>query len=304
MTSNERWLSIVLLTCVAGWGGLSLWETWIKTPAESHDVALTQLNGEIQGLTQQLKTVKAAEQRVEKFSERAQLGDPKDLVYDYQKWLIERAENKGLTHITLTPLPTQELSDELIRLPFSLSGRGSREQLLELIADLSEATFPHRINSLRLEAVRVGRETLPGLRLSSELELVTAVNSDEPTQTLSTKNDIGTERLVQNLNKHLQFAPYQPQPKPKATQIVVRPTKPNVPPKIYQLIALVEDAGEFQAWFYCQKDRKRSVLRIDEKLGEQHAVLQIDGDNVVLAVHEKPQKLALGDKIRIEQTQN
>jgi len=300
MSRNEKWLSAILLVALIVWSGLSLWESWIGKPTALNHTILTQLGEEIALLSQKIKTVEAAEKRVAKFQETAQLGTPEAIVYDYQKWLVERAEQTGVTHIALTPLPGIDLSQEFVRLPFSLSVRGSREQLLKLIADLNEASFPHRINSLRLEAVRVGQETLPGLRLSSELELVTSTQGEKTVHAFSINRSRDTEQLVRNLNQRLHFSPYMPQPMPRPAPKTFRP-KPQVPPKTYQLIALVEDKGELQAWFYCQKNQRKSVLKADGKLGAQHSVLEIGKDHVILAINNKPQRMALGDRVEISQ---
>lgn len=299
MSRNEKGLLGVLAVCLLGWIGLSGWESWIAEPAQRNVKHIDQLNQEISVLEKQLGEVLTAQARVEKFHENSQLGAESDLVYQYQRWLLAHVDKTQLEHVSLSPLPTEKLGDDLVRMPFSFSCRGSREQLMDFLSELQLAAFPHRINTLRMEAVRVGQQTLPGLRLSSELEVVTSLRPTKKVVSLTSHHGSDTE-FVHHLNEDLHFAPkvVTPVPRPQPRQPQRRQPPPE-PPTTLQLIALVEESGEFQAWFYNLADRKRTIVKANDELGDGHSAAQITQTRVVLSANEQVKMMSLGDRIQI-----
>jgi hypothetical protein len=202
----------------------------------------------------------------------------------------------------------RELRDQpdLAELSASVSGEATLPQALELLAQLSAATWPHRIDGFRLDPRRGGE------RLGFRVDITTAYLPDrprraeaaaalaaagpaEPSETVRT----AVMRLAAADRFRLPQPEPEPAPAPPPVRVVEAPPPPGPPPfpwGRWQLTGVADGPAGREAWLRRTDNGTRAVLAMGDAF-QDVTLLAVEEDAVVLAIGDERIRITIGDSL-------
>ena len=199
---------------------------------------------------------------------------------EYQSWLLTLVTEVGLLNPSVDPQEVMNQNDLMYVLRFSLRGRGSTEQMTELLYRFYEAGHLHQITSMSMNPLSATKQLDVTLGIEA-LALRTANradrSSDEPSVSLAS-NTVGAYREI-------------------ARRDLFRLGDADEVARQTQLTAITSDnAKKWAAWFSDVTGKTR-ILHVGDQIKTNRFVariIEISGENVSIEMEQVHKSLRVG----------
>lgn len=231
--------------------------------------------------------------------------DPSVAVALYQEWLIQLAQEAGLSHSVVTPgvaIPEREFGH---RIPMTLQATASTPEIAHFLEQFQQAPLLHRV--LHLSLLHPHDQDAPHqLRATIQLEAI-SLTGIEPRQTLFPMDQPPTPagdkntQLVQHLSERLLFD----RPEPAKSEVPAEDPADSTPDRVNPLTQIRfvgtwrSETGQ-EAWFLNEEDQREIIvtgqtpLTVDSLTGR---LLSVTHDSVTLDVAGQTRRLNLGETL-------
>lgn len=284
-----------LLVAIIGWQSLSVFAGYVGNLRRQRN----QLAEEIAQCQEQIDAAKEAQERLDQWNRRALPSDPVSARSAYQNWLLEQVCEGQLDKFVVNAGESRRSPHAYTRLSFTVGGRGTLEELTELLFHFYSACHLHKIVSLTITPVEQTKE----LSLSISIEALSLPGADQrdrladkPAQRLAFSE---LDAYLSTIAQRKIFSPYQPTPE-KAD-----PSEQSGPDwdKIKQLVvtAIVEADGKPQVWIELRPTDQRFELGEEDsfEVGSlTGSVIRIGQREVELEVGGNRYRVALGKSVK------
>lgn len=320
MSSRERNLLMAaagVAVLVIGWQGY----VWTTGALDAKRSQLTKLEQEI---TKQRGIVRRGEQATRQLAEWEEQSLPANVELaraQYQKWLLDAVGKAGFDDANVdtgrlsSALRTGENGQREVvyyRLPFTVSGRGTLEELTRFLYGFYRLNHLHRIQRMSVQPIEKSKKleltmSIDALVLPGAMPEKPLAKSDSRQLAWDDLKDY--EEVIVKRNLFAEYTPPPPPPRPvvrreERPKPPPRPTpspKPRFDPSKHAFVtAIVEIGNRPQVWINSRTDGKTFKVSPGEKIeiGPFEAtVLRIGNKNVILHYEGKRWLLALGDNL-------
>ncbi len=192
---------------------------------------------------------------------------------------------------------------DLVELSASVSGEADLPRVLDLMAGLAAAEWPHRIDGFRLDPRR------GGARLGFRIDLTTAYLPGHPDARTAPPSDASDRpaRLVAAVDRlrsadRFRLPRPEPPPAPEPAPVVAEAEPPPPPPppfpwERWHLTGVADGPGGREAWLRRTDTGDARVLVPGDRF-EAAVLKRVDADGVVLGLGEREVRVVVGDSLR------
>lgn len=275
------------------------------------DAAFQRRQTQLQSLNQSIADGRLREAQIQQAAEQLAQWETRSLPADrelaqslYQNWLLGVVDRLKLSQVHVDPGRPTSSRNDFTRLPFTVRGRGSLEQITRFLFEFYSVNHLHQLRDLTLKPLDNSSE----LELSARIEALILPGAesrnrlnDEPGTGLAQRD---VKEYVRILGGRNMFAPYVPPPPPKPLAATPPPPKPKPtfdPAKFAVLTGVTEIDGRPQAWIRVKTSGQ--LLKVSEgdavDVGQFRGVVAgIASTHVDLHVEGKPAvRLSLGKSL-------
>lgn len=284
MQKRERILAIVVAGLLLVWGGNWLFQRALQGPYNARLARIEQLQAEIKRKRDNLRQARATTEKLQRWQAQSLPSNPLVARSLYQNWLVELVGRAGFQK------PNVDSSDPLsrrdfLRLPFTVRGRGTLEQLTNFLHDFYRADHLHQIQRLTIQPVPKTNE----LELTFSIDALVLRDADREDQLSKARS---TRLAYENL------ADYQ--------AIVARnvfgdgSTTDYDPADFTVLTAVLDVNGLPEAWLTVQTTDQRMRLQVGDsfEVGQfRGTVVEIDAPDVIIASDDERWLITLGESL-------
>lgn len=313
---REKKLAIAvgaLLALVVVWYGWSTYSDAVRL----REGQISALSSEVRRKQTLINLGHVDNQRLAEWAERSLPSNPDAAASAYQSWVIEIAENAGLTQSHIAPARVTKLPGLYVKLPFSFQAKGTLAATSAWLAAFYRADHLHQLRDLSLQPSPDGSS----LTLTAGIEAL--VMDDAPRiDTLGTAsgarlNEARGAELAAAITKRNLFAPYvpPPPPPPPPTTVVEAPPAPPPPPppppsfdpaKFTILTSIVFVQAEPQAWLDVRPTNQLLKLKVGDpvtvgqfkgklvRIGDREIEVETDGKRQLVSLGK-----ALGQAVEL-----
>ncbi len=292
LNPRERRLLTIVLVVVGGYIAYGLLQWFVLEPLRSRQAQLATLQTEISRKRLQQRQVLRAQEQYEAWLKKSLPSDIPRAQSMYQEFLLTAVSAAGLSDASVTTMPPSPQGDVMTRLPYTVRGRGSLRQLVELLRYFYGVDVLHEIRQL------IVRRRNGGDELDIEMRVEAVALKDAPTEFEGTLKptpeslaalgiEVSLTRLITEKNI---LSPYRPPP-PIVGEAAARSAPPIDEREFIYAVGCVVAGGQEEIWFYDRLNNKLYRLREGESFefgGVHGRVVRIDGRGVVLEVTESP----------------
>lgn len=300
---RERVLAILLATSLVLGVGSHLVDSLVLQPLDQKHRRLSALRFTVADRKDDLLEVIRVSRELDEISTTSLPEDPALSATLYQQWLIETANELGITAAQITPGRAVEEADLGHRIPFSFRAEVSESQLGRFLDRITSLPVLHAVSSFSIVAEKPGAKQLQ-LNLSCEAVALSGTRQDVDVSLAeladrSTASDDGRDsespdEAVQIFARKLFVAGYRP-PRPPAppTQPRPEPAKPDERLDVY-LVGAVVQGSRREAWFLDRSSQRETIAQVGETVTlagirmqvqhveERHVKLINDGQEFLL----------------------
>lgn len=262
-----------------------------------------------------LSRVEAAQQTLRQANQISLPPDPSVATTLYQNWLVETAQQSGLTNAVVTPgLPIRE-RDAGHRISMTLQAETTAPRIGQLLDRLQNTSILHRVSHVSL--IDAGGKTAKGtLRLMLNLEAL-SLSTSEPRSTLMPSNDHPTlpelDRAEQSASDSLAQVFIRSPLFDRIEPRVFKPTAAHAPNVAKQtpaqdslsrirFVGTWQDGSRNEAWFFDELQRQKFVVVTQDRFqfGQLAGqVLEVHNDKLKVDVEGHHRELMLGQALSV-----
>jgi hypothetical protein len=301
LSRRERILAgvvAVLGVAVAGWFLLGI----IGGPLDWRRTERDRLQNEVQKRMDAVTASKKAQDRMADWNRQSLPSDASKASLLYNNWLREVVGKAGFHDKKVMPNVTTAPGDWGQRLPFTVQGQATLEQVVQFLFDFYSAGHLHVIRHLEIKPVPQSKEFTVRVTIDA-LSLATADRKDKlnekPSNRLALKTIDEYKKLIGTRNM---MAAYRPKPPPMGPSDDEKKA-PFDPSKWAFVTGIVTVDGKPIVWIKSRTTDKTFQLAQGDKfdLGPYHATIaRINPRDVEILSEGKRLTIALGGNVRGE----
>lgn len=303
MQPREKKLAIavaLLLTLALGFFGFGA----VRDALDTRAARLTGLEQEVMQREAEVRRGEAALRRRQALVRRSLPSDRPLARSLYQNWLLSQVEKAQVADVELSSQLAGSRPGMYDRLAFSVSGRGSLEQIVRLLHAFHEAGHLHQVRRMSVKPGDNPRQLQ--LNLGVEVLLLPQARGtsipDEPVRRLQHGPVDAYAAKIVGRNF---FAPYSPPPPPPrvASSAPAAPKPPSFDPAKFAFVTgiLSDSSGRPEVWLNVRTTGETLRLGVGESFqvgALQATVAQISARQVVLVTEGKRLQVGLGQNLR------
>lgn len=284
MQKREKLLAILVGFLVVGYVGNWMFNSLLQGPLNSRYEKVARLKSEIDKKQTQIRRARQAGQKLQTWQEQSLPAKREVAASLYQDWLLEQVGKAGFKMPNVDSGEVLVKKDLYERLPFSVRGRATLEQLTQFLYAFYSANHLHQVQRINLTPVSKSDEL--ELALGIEALILPGADRDEKL------NDQRSSRLASE-----EFTAYRP--------IVERnlfgQTSAGVDPADFAFLTAVIDVGGIpQAWMTVRTSGEIMKLKLGQsfEIGQfRGTVSDINSPDIIIDSEEERWLLSLGEKL-------
>lgn len=281
-------IAALAIAAIAVAGDRLGWKSAFTGPLDKRKQARQRLEKRLKAGSEALAEARAALKQLEVWQRRALPSDPQVARSLYQAWLLELVGRVGLANHSVDAGEPRNRGGLVYPIAFTVQGRGTLQQLTELLHEFYSAGHLHQIQSLVMTPV--GRRDL--LDLSISIETLALAGADR-------KDRLSTEKSTKLACASLEDYDVI------ADRNLFGTTGPADPTDYTYLTGIHYLNGEpEEAWFtlWTAEDPERAVLKLpigaSLQIGQfSGTVVRIDRDDVVLEADGQRWLVGIGESL-------
>lgn len=309
LNPRERRLLTLVLTVLGAYAAYGLLQWFVLEPMRARQAQLASLESEINRKRLQQRQVLQAQEQYQEWLKKSLPSDISRAQSLYQEFLLTAVSSAGLSETAVTTMPPSPQGDIMVRLPYTVRGRGSLSELVELLRYFYGVDVLHQIRQLNVRR----RDGGDDLDIEMRVEAVALRDAPDaleqplrPTPESLAALGIDSEMIRLIRDKNI-LSPYRP-PSPDIASTPATPTEPAAPQldpaEFVYAVGRVVVGTAVELWIY---DRLNNELhRVSEGetfdvAGVRARVVKVTDDGAVLAVSASPavyRFLRLGSNLR------
>lgn len=286
MQRREKILATFVGVLAVGWGGNWMFEQTLRGPLEERERRIERLRDEIEGKERQLADGRKAGQRLDRWQQQSLPTDLEIARSDYRNWLLHLVDQSGFKNPHVDSGEAVSRRDVYRRLPFSVRGRATLEQLTQFLYAFYEADHLQQIDRLSINPV-AGTDLLD---LTMSIEALILPGTDRSDRL----NDGRSVRLASaSLTDYSAIA--------QRNLFGQRGAGPLDDADHTHLTAILDVDGRPQAWFTIRTNGRVLKLQAGDRLEIANVICHvedIDSQDVILSTDDERWLLTLGESLR------
>jgi hypothetical protein len=288
----------VLGVVVVGWLVLGV----VGGPLDSRRAERDRLDAEIKKRADTVTAAKKAQDRLADWNRQSLPSDASKAALLYQNWLQELVGKVGFHDKKVMPTVSTTPGDWGQRLPYTVQGQATLEQLVQFLFDFYRAGHLHIIRHLEVKPVPQSKEFTVRVTIDA-LSLSTADRkdklTDKPSDRLALKSADEYRKLIGTRNM---MAAYRPKPPPSSGPSDLEKQSSVFDPSKWAFVTgIVSVGGKPMVWIKSRTTDKSYQLQQGDKfdLGPFHATIaRINPRDVEIVSDGKRVTIALGGNVR------
>jgi len=165
-------------------GGEWVWQKVVRQPIESRQTKAERLRREIEKRQLELKRTRKAAQELATWQSQSLPSNPEIARSLYQAWLLELVGHVGLDNPGVEVREAAGRKGSYMVIAASIRGRGTLEQVTQLLYEFYRAGHLHQIRSLILTPLKEGR-----LEVAAEVEALVLPGADREDRLTTVQSD-------------------------------------------------------------------------------------------------------------------
>ena len=242
----------------------------------------------------ELQSITECRKQLADHARRTLAGDPAIATADFHKRLLTLTRQHGLNNAVLTPHRPQRIHDRMVAVPFSISMDASLQQLYSLLLDLDQPGSLRRITFISAEPKTLTDDPQLDCRLQVETVCINIPGIADADRIQPPRVAASTRPAFAFVNNP--FAVFN------SPSIVTRQPTPAVQPATtLELVGLVEDAENSEAWLLDRRTGQNHIVKLNNRFQHESLVgrlLNIKNDRATIEFADARYELAIGDTTR------
>jgi hypothetical protein len=304
LNARERRLALLVLGVLGFYMVYWTAQRMLLGPIGQRDAQIASLTKDIQAKTRQLQQATEASDKIAAWEKISLPSDVRSAQSLYQEFLIQLVAKVGVEDPVITPVQPVQRMNLYTRIPFTIRGRASLEQISELLYGLYEPNLLHQVRQLTIRRTGATESrsldvdlTVEGLALNGAPVRPDLIPGESPKSPLFASR---TRTEFASLREKNIFRPYRdPTPPPRPLE---GPREPSVDlARHVVLVASTRVGPDHVAWLYDRLTNQNLMLQAGDRVdvgGIKGKLVAVESDAVRMDVDGKPYRLDLGRSLR------